>query len=210
MAGMGAWAWANSVVAGFRQRRSHVRVFRFEHEAGKPAVVVEKVVLVTEAVRCPRQSGVHGHPDVIGLAVERDLPREDVFLIVGDGNVLEEELLLLRRTQHDVKLGEALIGEAQILLEVDRRAGDAQRLARDGHVRRRMPVPDRAFDMVRLAGGRIAEGAFRVLGVSRGRRQRERRHQKSVQADSGSLAHHASSGSGKRTARARPGKAPSE
>src|SRR5438105_6040277 len=87
-------------------------------------------------------------------------------------------------TQHQVKLAEALILQAKIVLEIDRRSDDAERFARDAHVRGRRPEAGRPFDVKLLAGRRVVQRARRKLSRNRRGDQQKRRGKESVQANS--------------------------
>jgi len=90
-------------------------------------------------------------------------PEDDRFLVERDRNVLEAELVLPGGAQDDVQLLEGLVGHAEVLLEVDLGAGNAERLARDGHLRIRHPEPGGRFDVVLLACRRFAQRPGREL-----------------------------------------------
>ena len=113
------------------QRRLDVRVLGLEDQAGEPAVAVDEVPLVAEAVGLPVQLGAHRDADVEALAVEHERDRHDLLGLVLDRRVLEAELVLGRGAQDQLELRERLLLDAQRVDEVDVVAGLSEPFADD-------------------------------------------------------------------------------
>ena len=94
---------------------------------------------------------VHGVPD----PVEDDLARDGRIRVVLQRNVVEAELVLLARAQHEGEFVGGLLLDAEGGLDVDVGARDAQRLARDHNVGLRAPPVDGKLDPVGLAHGAV-------------------------------------------------------
>jgi hypothetical protein len=174
---------------GTGQLRPDVRVLRLENQSAEPAIDGDEVVFVAEPVRLPVEHRVHRQADTIDLSVERDVPRDRGALLVFDRNVLEAQFVLPCGPQHHVQLAEALIGEAEIALEVDVVARNAERLAGDGHLGRGIPEAGRSLNPEALASRRFADR----LGLELRRGGRRHQHQggghHAVQANRKSFGH---------------------
>ena len=156
MAGIGARALANSVARTFDSVRFDLRVLRLEHHADEPAVAVDEVPLVAESVRLPLQVRLDGERHREPDAVEHDVRGERPDGLVGDGRVLEAELVLRRGAQDELELPESRLLDPEVAHEINPRSGDAgQRLAGDGDIGRRAPEVSADLDVIGLAGGPI-------------------------------------------------------
>ena len=74
-------------------------------------------------------------------------------------------LCLRAGPQHEAELPDRLVDVAQVGLDVDVAAGDAERLARDDGLEVRVPEVDDGLDVVFLADGRVADHRTAVLGA---------------------------------------------
>ena len=86
----------------------------------KPAVAVDEVPLVAEAVRLPLELGRDRHADVEALAVEHERHRHDGFSAVYlIGVYSKRNLCFVAGAQHHLELPERLLLDAQRVDEVD-------------------------------------------------------------------------------------------
>ena len=158
----------------------HVGVLRFDDQAAEAAVPRDEIELVREARRLPVERRVHRQTEPVPLPVEDDVPGDGRAAVVLDRHVVQAELVRARRPQDQLEIGQLLVGRhAEIALGVDRASRDAGERSGsatcDGHVGRRKPETDGAFDVIRLARRGIVDGARFVLGVSgRGHQQNSR------------------------------------
>ena len=136
-------------------------------DAEEAAVAVDEVVLVAEAPRVPLELALDGCADRVDVAVEDDRPLQHGVDLVLDRDVLDAELVLARRAEHEPEVPERLLEGLEILLQVDVAAGDAELLAREDDLGRGIPDAEGDLDVVLLADGRVRLGKSRVL--SRGR-----------------------------------------
>ena len=173
-----------------REGGRDVGLLEVEDESGEHAVRPDEVVLVADPVGLPVERRGDRHADPIPLAVEDDFPGEGAGLLVFDRDELEAELVAIR-AQLEMQLGEPLIRQPQVLLEVDGGANDAERLARNRHLRGREPEAGGRFDVVALAGGRIVERPRLELRASRAGEEDEAggQYKPCVQAGSKSCRH---------------------
>ena len=142
--------------------------FASQIEADEAPVLDDEVELVAELVGLPVERRVHRQAEAVADAVEHDVLGQRRGLREADRDVLEPELVAPGRTQLKIQDREALIGQAEVALGVDLRAGNAELLARHDDVGGGEPEPGARFDVVALAGGRVVQRAGLVL--RRGRR----------------------------------------
>ena len=80
-------------------------------------------------------------------------PVEVRVRLVRQRDVVEAELVLLAGPEHEAELVRRLLLDAEVGLDVDVGARDAQRLAGDHDIGRRVPQVEGELDVVRLAHG---------------------------------------------------------
>ena len=155
MAGIGALASENSLMPGVVELGRDVRVLGLGDDAEEAAVAVDEVVLVAEAPGVPLELALDRQPDRVDVAVEDDRSAQDGVDLVLDRDVLDPELVLARRAQHEPEIAERLLQHIEVVAEADFAAGDPELLAREDDLRRRIPEAEGQFHVVLLARGRV-------------------------------------------------------
>ena len=169
-AGSGARALRELAQHRALQLNRHIGVLRFDDEAGEAAILGDEVELVREAVRLPVERRVGRDADAITLAVEIDVARQRRRRLEVDRDVLEPEFLAAHRAQHQLQLRQPLVGEPEIGLGVDLRAGQTRQrtgsAAGDEDLGVGEPEVGAALDVKLLAGGQVVDRPGSVLSRS--------------------------------------------
>jgi hypothetical protein len=165
----------NEIAADWRlQVDLYVSVFHLRDEADEPAVTVEKVVLVAEQPGVPGKIGCHRQIQAIANAVEREIAVDRGDGFVTHRQIVDAELVLACRPQHQSQLFDALPLDPQVSDSIDGRSGLPELLTRDSEVGRRIPEGARSLDVVPLTSGRVGKRRGGELRVRVGGQQEHR------------------------------------